>query len=129
MNFFDRVNFVGRVLIGIYFLFSGIHTFIPWTPNFSHWNFYFLYFIAIWYFIGGICLILGIKPRASAGIIAFFHLLLIIFHLAHDNWNFMLNQLLSLGALLFIAGTRIIPYGLMIRSEDSMKQKYGNKKS
>ena len=99
-------------------------------------------------------LILGIKPRATAGILGVVLILIMVLdgiymasvldypqHIyqaypavgssekislwASSQLHVWIGKVGVLGALLFIAGTRMIPYGLMIRSEDSMRQKYG----
>lgn len=133
MKFFDRVNLIGRVLVGGFITYLGINYFLNPIFGFSSVAIERLvYFLAFWKIIGGIALALGIKPRATAAILIIVFLINIII----DAFGFsafspsllfkvMIDKISILGALLFIAGTRSIPYGLMIRSEDSMNEKYG----
>lgn len=135
MKFFDRINFIGRVLVGGYITYLGINGFLNPSLEFSPiFVEKFLYFLAFWKVIGGLALATGIKPRATAAILIIVFLLNIIV----DSFNLpsfsiypfleiLINKVETIGALLFIAGTRMIPYGLMIRSEESMNDKYGGK--
>jgi uncharacterized membrane protein YphA (DoxX/SURF4 family) len=132
MKFFDRVNLIGRVLVSIYFIYEGVRIFILPINHDSTFLLYFFYFLSFWKIAGGLALAGGIKPRATAAVLAIILILEVILKLtAFDGdltIDFLIQKISMLGALLFIAGTRMIPYGLMIRSEESMNEKYGGKK-
>lgn len=93
---------------------------------------YFFYFFSFWKILGGLALAGGVKPRATAAILAIIVFLEIgitidVFGSGTTVVNVIMQKISIFGALLFIAGTRMIPYGLMIRSEESMNEKYGGK--
>ena len=133
MNFFDRVNFIGRILVATYFIYDGARLFLLPDDHLSDGMMYFFYFLAFWKILGGLALAGGVKPRATAAVLAIIVLIEIgitigVFGGGTSVVNVVMQKISTLGALLFIAGTRMIPYGLMIRSEDSMNEKYGGKK-
>ena len=155
MEFFDRVNLIGRFFVGLYFIIQGLSSaFATYTCDMAFWWAFVVYFLAFWSLVGGLMLILGIKPRATAGVLGIVLIFIMVLdgiymasvhdysqHIyqaypavgtlgkislwASSQLHVWIGKVGVLGALLFIAGTRMIPYGLMIRSEDSMRQKYG----
>ncbi|MFT4760670.1 MAG: putative membrane protein YphA (DoxX/SURF4 family) [Paraglaciecola sp.] len=130
MKFFDGVNFIGRLLVAMYFMYEGILFFFQPNDQVSTLILYFFYFLAFWKIAGGLALAGGIKPRATAAVLAIIliiNVVLSFFFIEGNNTgtDFLMQRISLLGTLLFIAGTRMIPYGLMIRSEDSMNEKYG----
>ena len=136
MEFFDRVNLSGRLLIGLYFIFQGYIGLFYLPDNMTGWLQTIVSILSFIELLGGIALIIGFKPRATAAIIALILLVLTIiefifsssemakFALNNPYVTVMMGKLAVFGACLFIAGTRVIPYGVMIRSAESMKQKY-----
>lgn len=154
MKTFDKINFIGRIFIGIYFLITGICLFqSTGNPSFEPWTIWLIYFMGFWSIVGGVMLISGIKPRAASGVLA---LLLIIMtvveisffantnlqqshifeqfapnspaavtHWASQQIHLFLGKMAILGACLFIAGARKIPHCVFARSEDNMRNKYG----
>lgn len=131
MKFFDRVNLIGRVLVSIYFIYEGIRFFSLPNDDVSTFLLYFFYFLSFWKIAGGLALAGGIKPRATAAVLAIILIIEVVLKFTGFDGDigidFLIQKVSMLGALLFIAGTRMIPYGLMIRSEESMNEKYGGK--
>lgn len=131
MKFFDRVNLIGRVLVSIYFIYEGIRLFVLPNDQVSTFLLYFSYFLSFWKIAGGLALAGGIKPRATAAVLAIILIIEVVLKFTGFDGDigidFLIQKVSMLGALLFIAGTRMIPYGLMIRSEESMNEKYGGK--
>ena len=154
MKKFDKINFIGRVFIGIYFIIWGVSLFQSLDSNvISTWTFWFIGFMGFWSIIGGILLTVGLKPRAVAGVLAAILIVLTIVEIIFfanttveqthifsqftpqyqstvSNWasqqiHVFLGKLAILGACLFIAGTRTIPHCMWVRSESNMQNKYG----
>ena len=137
MKFFDRLNCIGRLLVGIYLIFHGLTSFFTDSYDVSEWLKRVVSLVAFIEILGGFTLILGIKPRATAAITALCLLILTLIEWSHSGFligwsspiiHILMGKLAVFGALLFITGTRMIPYGLMIRSEESMNEKYGGKR-
>lgn len=73
MKKFDILGFVGRVLIGFYFIIHGFSIFNTITyPLFPLPMVIFSGITSLLGIIGGICLISGVKPRAVAAVLALF---------------------------------------------------------
>lgn len=154
MTNLDKVNLIGRIFMGLYFLFTGISIFqSSGNAGMETWLVYLMNFLAFWMVIGGPMLTGGIKPRAVAGvmgitfiiwtIVEFSFLTEINLQSTHifdpfapnsastiSNWasqyiHLFISKIAIIGACMFVAGARKIPHGLMVRSESNMQEKYG----
>lgn len=93
MNFLSSfLMFLGRVCISVIFILAGLHKFMDYQGTATYMAAkhlpvipFFLYTAATIELFGGLCLLIGLKTRYAAALLALF--LIPVSFIFHDFWN------------------------------------------